>query len=71
MLAGIPRAEGVVVEPDREAAIRLALQGAAPGDGVLVAGKGHESNQEVAGVRLPFDDAAVCRAALRAPISAP
>jgi UDP-N-acetylmuramoyl-L-alanyl-D-glutamate--2,6-diaminopimelate ligase len=50
------------VEPDRRAAIRHALLGAAAGDVVLVAGKGHESGQEFAGGRtIPFDDRAVVR----------
>lgn len=45
-----------VVEPDRAAAIDLALREAQPGDIVLLAGKGHESYQEIAGVKYPFDD---------------
>jgi UDP-N-acetylmuramyl-tripeptide synthetase len=43
-------------EPDRAAAIGRALAGAAAGDGVVIAGKGHEDYQEVAGRRLPFSD---------------
>ena len=39
---------------------------AGPDDIVLVAGKGHEPCQEVAGVRLPFDDTDVARRALEA-----
>jgi UDP-N-acetylmuramoyl-L-alanyl-D-glutamate--2,6-diaminopimelate ligase len=50
--------------PDREAAIRTAVLRAAPGDSVLIAGKGHESGQEVAGVVHPFDDREVARAVL-------
>ena len=53
-------------EPDRRRAIELAIAGAAPEDVVLVAGKGHEDYQEVAGKRLPFSDAGVARAALDA-----
>jgi UDP-N-acetylmuramoyl-L-alanyl-D-glutamate--2,6-diaminopimelate ligase len=49
------------VEPDRAAAIRRAVTEARTGDVVLVAGKGHEQGQEVAGVVTPFDDAAVVR----------
>jgi UDP-N-acetylmuramyl-tripeptide synthetase len=52
------------VEPDRAAAIAGAVRDALPGDVVLVAGKGHENTQEVAGVKLPFLDAAVVTAAL-------
>jgi UDP-N-acetylmuramoyl-L-alanyl-D-glutamate--2,6-diaminopimelate ligase len=55
----------VVVEPDRRAAIELAVEAAAPGDVVLVAGKGHEQGQEIGGVVLPFDDREVARDALR------
>jgi UDP-N-acetylmuramoyl-L-alanyl-D-glutamate--2,6-diaminopimelate ligase len=52
---------GYVVEPDRRAAIRLALMIAAVGDAVLIAGKGHEDYQLVAGRVLPFDDRVVVR----------
>jgi len=55
-------APGYLVEPDRRAAIGLALEVAAPGDIVLIAGKGHEDYQLVAGRRLDFDDRAVVRA---------
>ena len=60
-----PRAELVEV-PDRAAAIQHAVGLAADGDTVLVAGKGHETGQEVAGTVHPFDDREVLRAALRA-----
>jgi UDP-N-acetylmuramoyl-L-alanyl-D-glutamate--2,6-diaminopimelate ligase len=53
---------GYLVEPDRRAAIALGLELAAPGDIVLIAGKGHEDYQLVAGRRLDFDDRAVVRA---------
>lgn len=52
------------VEPDRAAAIRLALGNAQPGDVVLLAGKGHEKEQILNGQTIPFDDAAVALAAL-------
>jgi UDP-N-acetylmuramoyl-L-alanyl-D-glutamate--2,6-diaminopimelate ligase len=55
----------VVVEPDRAAAIALAVARARRGDVVLVAGKGHEQGQYVAGEVLPFDDREVVRRALR------
>jgi UDP-N-acetylmuramoyl-L-alanyl-D-glutamate--2,6-diaminopimelate ligase len=53
-----------VLELDREAAIVSAIEAAAPADVVLVAGKGHEEYQEVAGKRLPFSDARIAEAAL-------
>ena len=43
-------------EGDRRAAIAAALDLARPGDIVVVAGKGHETGQEVDGVVHPFDD---------------
>ncbi|MGH3342198.1 MAG: UDP-N-acetylmuramoyl-L-alanyl-D-glutamate--2,6-diaminopimelate ligase [Carbonactinosporaceae bacterium] len=54
----------VVVEPDRAAAISLAVARAGPGDTVVVAGKGHEQGQEVQGAVRPFDDHAVLRGAI-------
>jgi UDP-N-acetylmuramoyl-L-alanyl-D-glutamate--2,6-diaminopimelate ligase len=54
----------VTLELDREAAIRRAIREAGPDDVVVVAGKGHETEQVVAGVRVPFDDREVARAAL-------
>jgi UDP-N-acetylmuramoyl-L-alanyl-D-glutamate--2,6-diaminopimelate ligase len=54
----------VLVEPDRAAAIARALRGAQAGDAVVVAGKGHEAGQEIAGVVLPFDDRSVVRESL-------
>jgi UDP-N-acetylmuramoyl-L-alanyl-D-glutamate--2,6-diaminopimelate ligase len=54
------------IEPDRARAIFEAVGGARRGDVVLIAGKGHEDYQEIAGERLPFSDAAVARKALEA-----
>jgi UDP-N-acetylmuramoyl-L-alanyl-D-glutamate--2,6-diaminopimelate ligase len=51
---------------DRREAITAAIAMAGHGDTVLIAGKGHEPYQEVHGVRLPFDDRDVARAALAA-----
>jgi UDP-N-acetylmuramoyl-L-alanyl-D-glutamate--2,6-diaminopimelate ligase len=67
ILAGVPGGREnprVVVEPDRRVAIRRALDAAEPGDVVIIAGKGHETYQEVAGRRLSFDDAVEARDAL-------
>ncbi len=55
-----------VVEPDRRAAIALALAEAGPGDAVVIAGKGHETVQEFADRTVAFDDRAVARDVLRA-----
>jgi UDP-N-acetylmuramoyl-L-alanyl-D-glutamate--2,6-diaminopimelate ligase len=52
------------VELDRGKAIEAAIASADGADVVLIAGKGHEGFQEIAGRRLPFSDAAVARAAL-------
>ncbi|WP_405596615.1 UDP-N-acetylmuramoyl-L-alanyl-D-glutamate--2,6-diaminopimelate ligase [Streptomyces sp. NBC_01410] len=54
----------VLVEADRAAAIAAAVARAQPGDTVLVAGKGHEQGQDIAGVVRPFDDRQVLRAAI-------
>lgn len=61
VIAGIDDLSHVTIEADRRAAIALALGAAAPGDVVVVAGKGHETTQEVAGVTTPFDDREVVR----------
>ncbi len=69
VLGGIPGGsanQGVVVEPDRGTAIRRAIGDAAPGDVVVLAGKGHETYQEIGGERRPFDDAVEARRALAA-----
>jgi UDP-N-acetylmuramoyl-L-alanyl-D-glutamate--2,6-diaminopimelate ligase len=44
------------VEPDRARAIRAAITAARPGDVVVIAGKGHETGQELADRTIPFDD---------------
>ena len=52
------------IEPDRRRAIERAIAAAGPGDVVLIAGKGHEQGQDVAGVVTPFDDRVVAREVL-------
>lgn len=54
------------VEPDRELAIRWALQHASPGDAVIIAGKGHETEQIIGTERRHFDDREVARRCLAA-----
>ncbi|HEY5144642.1 MAG TPA: UDP-N-acetylmuramoyl-L-alanyl-D-glutamate--2,6-diaminopimelate ligase [Solirubrobacteraceae bacterium] len=69
ILAGVPAGAPAEVEAieDRRAAITRAVELAHAGDVVVVAGKGHEQGQEVAGgVKLDFDDVTVARAALQA-----
>jgi UDP-N-acetylmuramoyl-L-alanyl-D-glutamate--2,6-diaminopimelate ligase len=69
-----PGAAPVLVPPsvrwlaiaDREAAIARAVREAEPGDLVVIAGKGHEQYQEIAGIVVPFDDVTVAGAALAA-----
>jgi len=58
MEAGVGTADKkkVVTIPDRRAAIKAAVLMAAPGDIILIAGKGHENYQEIMGIRYPFDD---------------
>jgi UDP-N-acetylmuramoyl-L-alanyl-D-glutamate--2,6-diaminopimelate ligase len=62
--SGIPDGAASIVEPDRATAIQRAIDAAHPGDVVVVAGKGHETTQEIGGVFVPFDDREVARAAL-------
>ena len=56
IMAGVPQEADCLVEPDRRAAIALAVSEALPGDVVLVAGKGHEQYQLIGSERLPFDE---------------
>jgi UDP-N-acetylmuramoyl-L-alanyl-D-glutamate--2,6-diaminopimelate ligase len=60
------RAATYAVELDRRRAIRQVLGEARPGDVVVIAGKGHEQGQNVAGVVTPFDDRVVAREELEA-----
>jgi len=66
IVAGVPatRAGIVSVEPDRRAAIRLALVEARASDTVIIAGKGHEQGQIIGDRRVPFDDRAVAEGLL-------
>lgn len=64
MLLGLSHRESVHVQADRARAIAQTLAEAAAADVVLIAGKGHEEVQEIAGVKQPFSDAAHAQAAL-------
>jgi UDP-N-acetylmuramyl-tripeptide synthetase len=66
VLLGLSHRDAVHVQADRAAAITHALSLARPEDIVLLAGKGHESFQEVGGVKLPFSDREHAQAALDA-----
>ena len=71
VLAGLTGRPAALVEPDRARAIERALHEAATQDVVLVAGKGHETYQEIAGQRLPFSDVDQVHQALAARPTAP
>jgi UDP-N-acetylmuramoyl-L-alanyl-D-glutamate--2,6-diaminopimelate ligase len=61
MVAGLGSFSSCQVVVEREEAIRSLIRSASPGDILLVAGKGHETSQEVAGQKIPFSDAAIIR----------
>ena len=66
IVAGFAKPDAAIVLRDRRAAITRAINEASAADIVLVAGKGHETYQEVAGVKHDFDDMAVARELLEA-----
>jgi UDP-N-acetylmuramyl tripeptide synthase len=66
IVAGISQRDRLTVIEDRAAAIAWAIENAADNDVVLIAGKGHEGSQEVAGQRTRFSDYAVAESALAA-----
>ena len=61
ILKGIEDKTKVIVEPDRKKAIEIALKIAKEGDLVAVLGKGHETYQEIKGVKYPFSDSEVIK----------
>ncbi len=61
ILGGVAASSRPKIELDRRAAINYALANAAEDDVVIIAGKGHETTQEIAGVKHPFDDREVVR----------
>ncbi len=68
MQAGLSDADHdkITIEPDRAAAIKLAVNAAADDDIIVIAGKGHETYQEISGVRHDFDDMQVLMDAIKA-----
>lgn len=61
ILQGIDRKEYVSIQPDRMCAITNAITEAEANDVVLIAGKGHETSQDIAGRRIPFSDRLLVR----------
>lgn len=66
MIAGLALPSTSVIEVDRKRAIEIAVAAAKPDDVVVLLGKGHESGQEIAGVKHNFDDRLVLAAAIEA-----
>ena len=64
VVAGLEEPGKATIEPDRMLAIQQAIANCQPGDVVLVAGKGHETWQEIGGQKIPFSDTNVIRHAL-------
>jgi UDP-N-acetylmuramoyl-L-alanyl-D-glutamate--2,6-diaminopimelate ligase len=65
IMLGIPPSATVNRQSDRRLAIAQAVATAAPGDVVVIAGKGHESSQTIGDVTMPFDDHVVAAEVLR------
>ena len=61
ILAGLVGKEQVTATPDRELAIKMALEALEPNEVLLILGKGDEDYQEIKGVKYPFDDREVVR----------
>ena len=64
VIAGLEMPGKATIEPDRATAIQQAIANCRPGDVVLVAGKGHETWQEIGGLKIPFSDETTIRDAL-------
>lgn len=62
--AGVREGTAKIVEVDRRMAIEKAVAAAAPGDLVLILGRGHEPTQEIGGEQVPFDDRLVAAEAI-------
>jgi len=61
ILAGFQNKDLAEVEPDRDSAIQTAVNSAHVNDIVLIAGKGHETYQDINGVKIPFSDRQLVR----------
>jgi UDP-N-acetylmuramoyl-L-alanyl-D-glutamate--2,6-diaminopimelate ligase len=61
ILAGIRNTENIKIESDRRLAIKIAIENSKKNDIILVAGKGHETYQEIKGIKYPFDDRLVIK----------
>ena len=66
MVPGLKNPAVVTYLVDRAEAIAQTIQNAAPSDVIVIAGKGHEDYQDIAGVKHPFSDVAHAQAALQA-----
>jgi UDP-N-acetylmuramoyl-L-alanyl-D-glutamate--2,6-diaminopimelate ligase len=65
IIAGMSKPSLVEVEHDRSLAIRAAVSQSAPGDVILVAGKGHENYQQIGAARVAFNDGEQVKQALQ------
>ena len=66
IIIGMNKTEGsYVVIPDRRTAVRYAIEKRIPGDMIVIAGKGHETYQEIRGVRYQMDDRLLVSEAVR------
>jgi UDP-N-acetylmuramoyl-L-alanyl-D-glutamate--2,6-diaminopimelate ligase len=63
-MIGTQRNENLQIEINRELAIYQAISSALAGDIVLIAGKGHETYQEISGQKIPFSDALIVQQVL-------
>ncbi len=66
ILAGMTKSPAVMVEKDRRQAIAKIIAAGQPGDLVLLAGKGHETYQQIGDEKFPFDDVQVVKETLAA-----
>jgi UDP-N-acetylmuramyl-tripeptide synthetase len=71
VVAGMADRSQVDIEPDRDLAIQSAVRGAAAADVIVIAGKGHETTQDIGGIQLRFSDLEHARLALDARAAGP